>query len=550
MYIPPTSLYGALGAARQGLFTSQASLSVTGQNIANVNTPGYTRQRANLHALNHLGGSTVNGIDRLRNTYLDKQRSDATQAMGFNQQRHGALTQLEAILDETNIPGAKSMLNDLFRAMQDLSLRPSGMPEREGVRAAADALAKQINTMHHRLSSLRKNQDLAIRDNIRRINEISSEIATLNKQISQPRILGMNTNEMEDRRTELVRQLSELTSVQTFNEVEGDFTVIVANGLTLVEGLHRSELVPLADADNDGMTNIGLQQSGGTVLDVTSRIQSGEIGGLIQARDGDIRKELENIDRLAAELTRSFNQVHQQGFNLGDPPAQGFDFFRPLDVHVQASAGNQGTGEIVARTITVQAALTLDNYEIRIGGGGTYEIVNRSTGVSSGPQPLTVNAPIEFDGISVAIAGSPQEGDVFVVNTTTNAARRFDLAQEIRDDLGNIAASGDGASGDNTNALALADLQNRGVFSGRQMTFDAFLNGNLSALAVQVSQTGAELESQQLTVHQIEGFIEQLSGVSLDEESTLLIQYERAFQANSRVITAVDQMLQTVLNMI
>mgnify|MGYP000754844993 CR=1 FL=1 len=550
----PTSLFGALSSSRQGLFTNRKALSIAGQNIANVNTPGYSRQRANITSIHLLGGSNVTDIQRIRDLYLDQQRAISVGTLGFQESRDKALTQLEAIFDETLAPGPISLLDNFFASLQDLTLAPAGAPEREGVRATATSLINHIHNMRQRLGDLRAYQDNTLKTDLGAVNQIAAQIANLNGQIATASAAGLSVNELQDQRQEAVRQLAELTQIQAFNTSQGAFTLTVANGITLVEGTHYSELVSIINGDNDGLSNVGIRQANGNILDVTSRMTGGQIGGLLQARDVDIQAQIQNLDLFAARMVTQFNIQHRQGWNLATPPVQGIDFFQPVNVYYREAAANTGGARVTAASAADQSALTFDDYEIRFGAGGaTYEIVNLTRGTTSGPLAYVSGTPIVFDGVSLTItdtAGAPADGDVFVVNTKTAAASAFSLSAALEADAGNIAASGDGVSGDNANALALTALRNLGVFSNGTQTFNDFLTTNQTALGVTTQRSHHEAEAQQLVVTQIDGFIESVSGVSIDEESTLLIQYERAFQACSRVISIVDEMLNMLLTVI
>jgi flagellar hook-associated protein 1 len=237
-----SSMFGILSAARQGIYTSQTSLAVMSQNMANVNTPGYSVQRSSIASLTQLAGSNVIGIMRTRNDFLDTQRAAANSSLGMLQSNDTALSQAESILDETDSPGVNSLTSDFFKSLQDLTLNPAGASEREGVRSNAVSLIGQIHAVRQQLGDLQKQQDSSLVTSLDQVNQIAAQIADINKQTQANAGSSVESNELLDKRNELVNQLSQYIPVQTFQKDQSPFTVVVGNGLTLVEGDQCSSL--------------------------------------------------------------------------------------------------------------------------------------------------------------------------------------------------------------------------------------------------------------------------------------------------------------------
>jgi len=540
-----STILGAFSAARQSILVNQRSLAVTGQNIANVNTNGYSRQRARIHALPQMGGATVYAIERLRDGFLDKQRAIAKGALGLATARDEALSQLEMIVDETNALGPFGMLSDLFTKIQDLSLRPTGLPEREGLRSSAISLANGLHTMRRRLEELQQRQDDLVKEEIEKVNQITSQIAGINAAINRAGATDVGANEMLDRRMELVHQLSELVDARYYEDSDGLFTIVFAGGFSLVEGDHAASLKAEANPDNNGFANVVLRRTGDMTIDVTDRLATGRLAGLLNTRDEDVANQIQRFDKFAAQLAARFNVQHRAGYDLAGQT--NIDFFRVVDVYGARRSDNQGDARITDAQVLDQAALTFDDYEIRFTAPDAYQIVNLTTqNTTSGT--YASGAPIVFDGVSVTISGTVSDGDAFSVNTTHGAASAIALSAQVAADLSAIAASADGLQGDNGNALALAALETQGVFNQGTATFGHFLSANLTALGVAAQRARDDLETQEMIVAQVDGMIQSLSGVSLDEESTYLLQYERAFQAGARVIQTLDELLQTIIS--
>lgn len=548
-----SSIGGIMGSARQGLYTNQKAIAVTSQNIANVNTVGYSRQRVSMSPISNLSGSRINYIERVRDEFLDMELMTAKSVLGMYSARDDSLIRLEEIVDETQRDGPQKLLDQFFRKIQDLTLNPSGLPERESVRSAAVELATVIRTNRRQLADLRDQQDEMLRQSITRVNEIANELASLNGKILELESATLNNNELRDRRDNLVSELSELTSV-VYYEKSGIFTVAIGNGLTLVEGTHASQLEALTNTENEGYADIGLRAEGGNLIDITQRLEGGRIAGLVQVRDEDVGRQIETLDRLAAQLSTAFNVQHAAGFDLTGAP--GGDFFLPVEVWTLIESGNAGDASVTAANVVDQSLLTFHDYEIRFLAGPNYEVVDTTTGATLTPPggvAYVSGAPIAFDGVEVTISDGtapPQAGDVFHVNTWERAGARIDIDPNIEASIDNIAASSDGSVGDNGNALALAALETGLFMEDGAKTFNQYLISNLTRVGVDVESSHRLTESQQTMTEQYSRFIQGYSGVSLDEESAYLLEYERAYQACARVISVADEMSQTVLQIV
>jgi flagellar hook-associated protein 1 FlgK len=158
---------------------------------------------------------------------------------------------------------------------------------------------------------------------------------------------------------------------------------------------------------------------------------------------------------------------------------------------------------------------------------------------------------VNFDGIEITLedlGGGPQAGDTFSVNTIDNAAANISISAEISASSSNIAAGLSNASSDNENLLLLLELEDAGIIDG--LALRNFINTHVADVGLKASQAKSELTAQETMLNQISGYVEEISGVSLDEESTNLIIFQRAYQASARMISAMDEILQTLINIV
>ncbi len=555
MSIPAASIYGIFNTGRQGMFASQVGMRVTGQNIANVNTPGYTRQRVIFDPSAFGNGVNIRTVQQVRDKFFDAQLVNENERQGFFSARQTALTQVEQVFDETQGVGINTSLSEFFAAVQDLTTQPDGTAERETVRTRGSALGRVFAAVRTRLEQVRKDNDNAVKQVADEVNSLAQQIAALNDQILRTSSESQLPNELIDRRQDLISQLSQKIDIHTFEE-NGSITVLLGGGQTLIEGGKTGSLRTEINPANGGLSDVIMTRLDGVDINLTSIVGGGQLGGVMSVRDREVTDQMHNLDRLAAQIATAFNVQHRQGTGLDG--ISGRDFWDQVGVTSRPGEGSQGGVGLTASAIVDQSQLTMDDYEIRLhdagGGGFTYDIVDttRNTVVSAG-NPYVPGGTVVFDGMSITLddaTGPPVDGDVVQLSSYEGMASRLQVGSAV---LGSLSAIGAGLSaerGDNRNALALADLQSQRLLLGGTATFADSYSAQVASLGIESQQAQRDAENQQLVVNQVSSLIDSVSGVSLDEESTNLIQYQRAFQASARVISTVDEMLQTIVNMV
>lgn len=545
------SLFGILNTGRSGLLASQKALSVTANNLANLNTEGYSRQRAVFGALT-AGGVEIINVERLRDQFVDSRMRDSLSRLGRREVLSTNLQLLETALNETDDSGVTRALQEFFASLQDLTTRPSGSAERLSVQSRGELLATTISTAATQVNQIRKDIDQQVRREVTKINAVTAAIADLNRQLASVSS-DAPLNDLMDQRDRLVNDLARFIPVRILSGDGRSITVLSNGGTVLVEQAKSFELGVISDPNNNGFARVTGGGLGGTAVIIEDRLSEGELGGLIEARDKDTLGALKRLDQLAAELVRTFNAQHRLGTGLDGSTGQ--DFFEGLSVKSAPKIENIGDASISGGTITDESLLTMDDYEIRFTATGVFDVFNvtRNTAVSVG-NVYSSGSTISFDGIEVTIidgAAEPSRGDVFLVDTYTGTSDRMALSAAIINDPEAIAAGLTTAPGDNKNALALAALRNSQILgSARSLTFEEFHIDSRSTLGLSVEVSLGRIEAELVAQFQIRQLADAASGVSADEESINLIQFERSFQASSRIITTIDEIIQTVLQMI
>ncbi len=308
-------LNGLLGLARDALAANSFALDVTGQNVANVNTPGYVRRSAILET-RIAGNVTYGGVDALGvqrsvDQFVDARVYDATgNAMGA-QTRDGQLAGVEGLFNDTNGTGLGSSISALFGSFSALSASPTDDAARANVLARADDFATRLRDTVSTIQTQRQDQLTQAGGVAGSANDLASQIAKLNGQIKAAENTGGDASDLKDKQGSLVGQLSKLVDVHTFTDGQGQL-VVRAAGATLVEGNVAGSLSVTTDAA--GTMRLLLNRPQGTPVDVTDHLTGGQLAGLKQVRDSDATAVLARLDQLAGDVGNAVNAQHAAGF--------------------------------------------------------------------------------------------------------------------------------------------------------------------------------------------------------------------------------------------
>jgi len=435
-------------------------LSATSNNIANVNTPGYSRQRADLEetppiqigGLNFGTGVELKQIVSLRDSILDLRVNQETQQQGKLEGFLGPAQQIQSFFNETTGTGLQANLTAFFNSLSQLSTSPSDLNVRQSVLTAAQNLSTSFNQAATNLSTLQTSVNLNVTQSVSQINTLTAQIATANAQVSAAQSANRNPGPFVDQRQQLLNQLSNLVDISEINAGNGNLTITTSNGAPLVVGGQSFQLSTQTNAST------GLQDIISQGTNITSQITGGQLAGQLQIRDQEIPAIQNSLDTLAFNLSSAVNTQHKLGFDLN---------------------GNAG--------------------------GNLFTPLASATGAAS--------------QISVAI---------------TNPSL--------------VAASADGTPGDNANANALLSLQNQAIASGQSpLNFYGnlvFKIGNDLSSAQASQSAGSQVLSQ---LQNLQGGV---SNVDLNEESANLIRFQNAYQASARVVSVINSLLDTTINMV
>ncbi|MES2394215.1 MAG: flagellar hook-associated protein FlgK [Acidobacteriota bacterium] len=451
------SLTTSLNIAAQSLLVDDAALQTTNNNIANANTPGYSRQVAVFNEVaptNHGAVSIGNGValqqfQSIRDELLQTQIEQQTQAQAGISARLTSLQQIEPTFT-TSTQDIGTQMTALFSSLSSLGTDPTSGSQRANVIAAGQNLANSFNTASRNLTSIQTGLNKQVSHDVSQINALSQQIAALNPQINALQKSGQDGGTLVDQQDQLVLQLSQLTNA-SITQTSNGITITTGSGTPLVVGSQSFGLQTAVGSA--GMTHV----LDGNGTDITSSLTGGDLGGTAQTRDGIIPKLLGQLDTLANEVGSAFNAVQAGGYDQGGKAGQAF-FNVPV-----STAGSAG---LIGMALTNPAA---------------------------------------------------------------------------------VAASSDGSPGDSGNLANFAEIQTSKL-SGGATPVETYANlvyqvgsltSNLTAQSSALSASLTQLNDQRSSV----------SGVSIDQEATNLIQYQQAYQAAARVVSTVQQLFQVTISM-
>ncbi|MFZ3152361.1 flagellar hook-associated protein FlgK [Pseudomonas sp.] len=421
-----------LNIGLSGLSANKTSLAVTGHNITNVNTPGFSRQETiqatripQFSGAGYIGsGTTLVDVRRIYNEFLNTQVRSSTALNSDTQSYLSQINQLDSLLAGTTT-GINPGLQKVFAALQTAAEDPANIPARQLALSEAEGLAKRFNTVYDRLyeqNAFINKQLSAVTD---QVNQLAGSIAGYNEAIAVAASNGQQPNDLLDAREETVRKLSTFIGVTVVTQDDNSYNLFVGSGQPLVVGSQASRLEVVPGLSDPLRSEVQFV-SGNSRQGITSLITGGEMGGLIRYREDVLDTTLNSVGRLALSVTDQVNRQLGQGLDLNGQFGNGL--FRELNDPILtgqrslARIGNSDTTANLNVLIEDTTQLTTSDYEVEFTNATDYTVRRVSDGTSFGPFDITQVPAAEFDGVSLNVAsGTFAAGDRFRVMPTRNA---------------------------------------------------------------------------------------------------------------------------------
>lgn len=535
------STFHGLETAKRGMFTQQNALYVTSHNIANANTPGYTRQRVNFvqteaypaAGMNapmipgQLGtGVQAGSIERIRESFLDTQYRNEQNKLGYWESMASSLSKMEDIMNEPTENGLSAVMGEFWQSLQDLATYPENEGTRQVTLERGQAVADTFHFLSESITTIKNDIGNEVSVNLKEINSILKQIDELNKQIGSVEPHGYLPNDLYDQRDALVDQLSNHLDIKVEKVQSGGKPQEMAEGQYIIK-LNGTDVNLV---DTSGFVQLGFEGENGLSYDIPSAIgnltvfssdgkevkgsiafvngsdevvfPAGKLKGLIESYGyettggvkGTYPEMLDNLDKYAFSFASLFNEIHSKGYSL---------------------SGEQGSDQFFSVT-----------------AGSTVDFTDKDS----------------YKGAAQAITmGNLKPSDI-AVSTKLNA-------------------SGGVEAGDGKNALNLANIANMLLSNENQTlegltetinlkdfsiintgTLNFFYEGVIGQLGVDAMQANRLTNNSTILRDSVENNRQSVSSVSLDEEMTNLIQFQHAYSAAARQITVIDEILDKVIN--
>ena len=559
------SIFSTFNTAKSGLTVHQSGINVTSHNIANSSTVGYSRQRAKIQTSRPITlgaeagqvgtGAQISAIERVRDSFLDYQVRVETAELGKYSTKLDYLSQVEGIFNEPSDTGISTALSDFFDAFQELSKQSTSSSTRVVVTQKTKTLCDLLNNTYSKLEKLQENSVESLKNSVKEVNSILEQLTTVNNQIRIASITGDNPNDLMDSRDNLLDELSSKFGIDVdktqFNGNDITATGIGANLNPLVNSEPNGEVTRLSfiseikdngngshtisyfvngdtekpknitvsglaitDVDKLKQSRILLTNANGDMIDSKGNViadggnaqpngietfmpKSGEIAGAIEVQDS-IGSYMNQLDKMAKWLALSVNAIHS-----GSMDSTIKDTTKTLDFFV-ASDG-KGEAGISAKNISINA-LILESPSLI----NTKE--NADAGEGDGSRALAI-AQLQSTLISIS-----------KIDSTTTRAQLCKFTNGSTMSLVNDVASG--------------------------TKVESYFQDVVDKLGVEAQHAKRVVSNEEDLLNSLDLNRLSVSGVSLDEEMTNLMQYQKAYSANAKTITTVSDMLDIILGLI
>ncbi len=580
-----------LTTAKDALLAQQLALDVVSHNVANVNTPGYSRQIPQLatrqpapYAGMMLGrGVDVEEVVRNTDAFIETRLQQRKTDLNSLEEQEVYMSALEAIFNESSERSLSTTLSEFWNAWHDLANNPSGNSERGIIYERGTLLCQAFNSVHADLEQLTSQLNLSIEAAVGDINELSQKIADLNQQILSGRING-NPNDLLDKRNQLITELSQYMDIQHYENEDGSLTVTTGRGYVLVTGANSYQL-----SYDDGA--VRWESSGAANRDITDTIEGGKLGGWLDVRDEVIPGYEADLNELAKAIIWEVNRIHTQGVgtqgftsiigsygvtNAGAAlQSSGLDFEDKIidgSFHIWVYDSN---GDVVGSgplTINIDADVTSLNALVtdinnQAGGNITASVDANGRLQLSAATGYTFAFSEDTSGVLAALGintfftgSSPTDGDYarFIgVNSVIEQNKAYIAAGKID------SSTGEMAEGDNANVLDMINLSYSEISMNHyhyergtgalppepvSTTLDDYLHTLEGSIGIKSQSVTRSREYTEVIVNQLERTRDNISAVSIDEEMANIIKYQHAYAAAAKLISTGDEMFKTLLD--
>jgi flagellar hook-associated protein 1 FlgK len=421
-----------LATGLSSLRAFQRALDTTAHNIANVSTPGYSRQtidfatrKPEAYGQNWVGtGVNASSVRRVYDHFVTQQVRNSSGSLARLEAFASQAERLDDLLGNTS-NGLNTSLQSFTDAINEVSSTPSSVPARQVLLAQANSLAQRLQTYDTRLREMSAGVDSQMSAEASEINVIAEGIARLNGDIAVAvQNTGFAPNDLLDQRDLLIDELSSKVSVSVVAEGDSSLNVFIGNGQPLVLGTTASKITTARDTVDPERLRLALQTPSGTV-DISRSISGGSLGGLLDFRREMLDPARNELGRITLAVANQVNAQHREGMDLNG--ALGGDFFNVGGIGVNGATTNTGNASVTATRTSVGATTAHDYILQRTTTGYTMRRADTGESVSFTGDGSAL-APIQVDGMSIVVGAGIQTDDQYLIRPTRDVIQGFNVA--------------------------------------------------------------------------------------------------------------------------
>ncbi|SFP12695.1 flagellar hook-associated protein FlgK [Hydrogenimonas thermophila] len=608
-----SSIFNALHIGYSGLKTSQVAIDTVGHNIANAENPYYTRQRVSIDPRTPLNtvpgdvglGAKVTQIVRIHDEFVYKRLKDSSASSEYNQLRQDVLDQVSSYFPEIDKNGIYNGMQDYFNAWNDFAKNSDDSSLKINLAEQTRIFTSTIRETRDKLDELQKSLDDRLKTNIDEINRIGKDIAELNARINANEAGGNNANDLRDQRDKLELTLSKLIDVSVSKGELSSNTTVDSNlresgsdynlnigGASFVDGATYHPIILDKTAEGSQYSSLYYERQDGEKFDITNYIKTGEVGAILSLRgsdydqnlgkftNGDIQNIIDELDSFANSLIVNTNNLYashattqmdgstqidpQNTLSNSDLPINEGSFY----VKVYDIDGN----EVAKREITLTKDMTFEDIAAQFSveqddnadNLGTNDIDDYLSASASNIFQISMNTDKANSGYTFAIEEKDPDNPTLFAGALGlerfldgDDATNISLESSLDKDPTKISGNSAPVAGDNTLANSMVELQYKKVdfyINGTDKpystdTLGGFFRMSVTGVADVTASAHTMNETSKALLNSVVDEFDSISKVDIDEEMTNLMKYQTGYQASAKVITTIDQMIQTLLGM-
>ncbi|MYM68513.1 flagellar hook-associated protein FlgK [Pseudoduganella sp. FT55W] len=467
-----------LSIGKSGLLAAQVGLSTTGNNITNANTPGYNRQVAiqgdtgtQYQGFGYVGsGTEIQAVRRYYDNFLATSLRNAEANQASLDAYSSQISQIDNLLADPTA-GLSPALQDFFNGVQDATASPASAAARQSLLSNAESLASRFQGMAARLNEIATGVNNQISSNVGEINAYAKQIADINLQIAGLTTSIAEPNDLLDKRDQMLTELNKLVKITVTPGDNNMLNVQFGTGQPLVVANKAFQLGTSTSPTDVSRVTLGYVTDAGAFTELPDKVfTGGQLGGLMEFRDGAMDRAQNSLGQVAAGLVTAFNAQHVLGQDEnGD---LGTNFFNPIEAYVGTNTRNSpaSTAEVTA-TVVDAGGLTASDYSVDF-DGTNFNVTRKSDGKVTQINPFPQTTPQVIDGVAYSISGTPAQNDNFLVRPTYTAAQSLTVAIKDRDKIALAAPIATAAP--TTNAgngkISAGTVDNNYLLPGNQVT--------------------------------------------------------------------------------